>query len=447
MQMRRLFRALVVFATLLIAVRASAQSFDGDARKAGMGGGGNDVNIAVGMVDPAEGYSVVPIPLGLIQVLPNLEVFNPTGDEFDPAAAIELGSNPLHYTFGRKSGSASRPQQRFMRDIVNGQLNRDLTTYSGFHLPTDPSAEGLLSSAFGKTFKFARKPSGAFQGFYIGAGPYFSFSTDAAIDPRLTDIFETGTRYTSTTLSVQDASEVQLAMSIVFGYRGRLEVPGWSGDRDGIYVAGNYRYLRGFKYLGPDMEVRLETDNAGLLTLNPATTPIAIDNLEGDKGTGRAIDVGVQIVRDRWEGGVGINGIGNKIDWTELTRKRFTLNSLLAGGDFVEQTIANPPGTVTVELPVVTSGNVAYNGEGYGLNAVVIHGFNGNSFHGGAEKTFGPLAVRGGARFSRDHWDPTWGVGFGRRVAVDVGFYGTHSNLEEKQQISMAISIRIVPNR
>src|SRR5687767_7097382 len=116
--MRRL-PALVVFATLVIAVRASAQSFDGDARKVGMGGGGNDVNIAVGMVDPAEGYRVVPIPLGLIQVLTNLEVFNPTGDEFDPAAAIELGSNPLHYTFGRKSGSASRPQARFMRDIVN----------------------------------------------------------------------------------------------------------------------------------------------------------------------------------------------------------------------------------------------------------------------------------------------------------------------------------------
>ena len=94
MQMQRLFRALVVFATLVIAGRASAQSFNGDAREVAMGGAGNDVNIAAGMVDPAEGYSVVPIPLGLIQVLTNLEVFNPTGDEFDPAAAIELGANP-----------------------------------------------------------------------------------------------------------------------------------------------------------------------------------------------------------------------------------------------------------------------------------------------------------------------------------------------------------------
>ena len=446
MQMQILFRALVVFATLVIAGPAFAQSFDGDARKVAMGGGGSDANIAVGMVAPAQGYAVIPIPLGLIQVLTNLEVFDPTGDEFDPAAASELGSNPMHFTFGRESGSASQPQARFMRDIVNGRLNRDLTSYSGFHLPTEMAAGGLLSSSFGKTIKFARKPSGAFQGFYIGAGPYLSFSTDASIDPRLSVLFATGTRLTNATLSVRDESEIQLAMSIVFGYRGRLDVPGWSGDRDGIYVAGNYRYLRGFKYLGPDMTVRFDTDNAGLLTLNPATTPIVIDNIDGDKGTGRAIDVGVQIVRDRWEGGVGINGIANKIDWTELAGKRFTLNSLITGGDFVEQTIANP-GTLTVELPVVTSGNVAYGGEGYGFSAVVTRGFNGSSFHGGVEKVFGPLAVRGGARYSRDHWDPTWGVGFGRRVAVDVGFYGTHANLEEKQQISMAISIRIMPNQ
>jgi hypothetical protein len=47
------------------------------------------------------------------------------------------------------------PQQQFMRDIVNGKLNRDLTTYAGFHLPTVLTKERLLSSSFGKTFKFA----------------------------------------------------------------------------------------------------------------------------------------------------------------------------------------------------------------------------------------------------------------------------------------------------
>src|SRR4029434_9900491 len=203
---------------------------------------------------------------------------------------------------------------------------RARATYTSSHLQTTISAEGLAEPAWGGTIKFAKKPSGAFQGIFIGAGPYFSFATDALFDPRLTDILENGSHYPNSSLHVQDDSRIQLAMSIVVGYRARLEVPGWSGRRDGVYVAANYRYLRGFKYLQPDMTIQFDIDNQGLVTVNPTTTPIVINDLEADEGTGRAVDIGVQIVRDRWEGGVGVNGIGNKIDWTDLTLKRFTQN-------------------------------------------------------------------------------------------------------------------------
>lgn len=81
----------------------------------------------------------------------------------------------------------------------------------------------------------------------------------------------------------------------------------------------------------------------------------------------------------------------------------------------------------------MTSGNIGYDGGGYAFKASVVHGFNGDSFHGGVERNFGPLALGGGARFSRDHWDPTWGFGVGGRVALDVGFYGTHANLQDQQ--------------
>jgi len=432
---------------LTIATTASAQNFTGDARTVGMGGDGKNSNIARSMVEPATPYVAIPLPIGLIQVLGNKDAFDPGSDKFDPVWAIESASNPLHYTFGRKTDTSDEPQARFIRDIVNGTISRDLATYSSFHMPDSVTAEGLASPAWGGIIKFAKQSSGAFQGIFIGAGPYLSFGTDAGIDPRLTDILETGAHYANSSLVVQDASRVQLAASIVVGYRARIEVPGWSSRRDGVYLAANYRYLRGFKYLQPDMTVRFDTDSQGLVTVNPATTPIVINDLEADKGTGRAVDIGVQIVRDRWEGGFGVNGIGNRIDWTDLTQKRFTLNSLLTGGEFVEQTIGTPSGTVTVELPIVTSGNVGYDGDGYAFRASVVHGFNGNSVHGGAEKTLGPLAVRGGARYSRDHWDPTWGVGFGRRVGVDVGFFTSHWNLQEKQQISMAVSIRIGRDR
>jgi hypothetical protein len=432
---------------LSMASAAAAQSFSGDARTIGMGGAGKNANIALSMVAPATPYTSIPLPIGLIQTLGNTKGFDPTSDEFDPAWAIATASNPMHYTFGRKAPSSDDPQSRFIRDLVNGSINRDLATYSSFHLPTTLSAEGLASPAFGGTIKFAKQDNGAFQGIFIGAGPYFSFGTDAAFDERLSDILENGSHYANSSLVVQDSSAVQLAMSIVVGYRARVPVSGWSGDRDGLYLAANYRYLHGFKYLEPDLAVRFDTDSQGLVTLTPTTTPITIDNLEADSGTGRAIDLGVQIVRDRWEAGVGVNGIGNQIDWDDLTLKRFTLNSLVTGGDFVEQTIANPPGPVTVKLPVVTSGNVGYDGDGYAFKASVVHGFNGNSFHGGAEKSLGPLDVRGGARYSRERWDPTWGFGVGRRVALDVGFYGTHSNLQDEREISMAMSIRIETGR
>jgi hypothetical protein len=442
------FTALSILALFLVlSGDSSAQSFTADARTVGMGGGGKSANISLSMVDPAAPYAVIPIPLGLIQVLNNLRGFDPSNDKFDPAWAVEAASNPLHYTFGRKSSGSDSPEARFMRDLVNGEINRDLATYSSFHIPDAVDAEGLASPAFGATIKFAKRPSGAFQGLFVGAGPYLSFGTDAAFDPRITDILENGSHYPNSSLLVQDASRIQLAMSVVVGYRTRLEMPGWSGDRDGVYVAANYRYLRGFKYLQPDTTIRFDTDAAGLVTVNPATTPFVVADLEADKGTGRAVDIGVQVVRGGWEGGFGVNGIGNRIEWTDLTLKRYTLNSLSAGGDFVEQTISNPPGPLTVELPIVSSGNVGYDGGGYAFKASVVHGFNGNSFHGGAEKTLGPLAVRGGARYSRDHWDPTWGFGVGRRVGLDVGFYGSHWNLEEKRQISMAVSIRIGRSR
>jgi hypothetical protein len=157
------------------------------------------------------------------------------------------------------------------------------------HIPDAIEAEGLASPAFGATLKFAKRSSGGFQGIFIGAGPYLSFGTDAAFDPRLTDTLENGSRYPDSSLLVQDASRIQLAMSIVVGYRTRLEMPGWSGDRDGVYFAANYRYLRGFKYLQPDTTIRFDTDAAGLVTVNPATTPFVVADLEADKSTGRAV--------------------------------------------------------------------------------------------------------------------------------------------------------------
>jgi hypothetical protein len=426
-----------------------AQSYTADARKIGMGGVGDNSNIAISMVAPAEAYTVIPVPLGLFQVLQDFDKFNPSSDQFDPVRAVENASSPLHYTIGRQEEGVDHPDQRFIADLVNGRLNRDLSTYRTFKLPATLSAEGLASPVFGKTIKFAQQSNGDFQGVYVGAGPYLSFGTSVAVDSRLIDILgsETAKYYPNTSFQILDEAAVQLAMSITFGYRARLRFPGEFASseptRDGIYVAANYRHLKGFKYLDPDTIVRFDTNAQGLISLLPTTAPLTITNIEGSSGSGRAIDMGVAVVRNRWEVGFGVNGIGNKIDWSELELKRFTLTSLVQGSDFVEQTLPPPGGEVTVELPVVTSGSFGFDAGDWAFAADALHGYNGNSFHGGVERRFGLAAVRGGARYSRERWDPTYGVGFGRRVAVDVAVFGTHSNLQDKRQTAIAVSLRI----
>jgi hypothetical protein len=316
-------------------------------------------------------------------------------------------------------------------------------------MPQTLSAEGLASGGFGKTIKFSKQSNGAFHGVYIGAGPYFSFDTTLGVDPKLTQILnsETATYFPNNTFQILDGSAVQLAMSITFGYRGKLALPGESDSaepsRDGVYLALNYRYLKGFKYLQPDVTVRFDTDAQGLLAPNPATKPISINDLEASSGTGRAVDMGVEVVRGRFAAGVGVNGIGNQIDWTDLVLKRFTLTSLVQGSEFVKEEVPAPLTNLTVKLPVVTSGNFGFDAAGWGVSTVATHGFNGNSFHGGLERQLGLFAVRGGARYSRDRWDPTYGFGVGRKIALDVGVYSTHANLQDKRQTSIAVSLRI----
>jgi hypothetical protein len=436
---------LIVLLFIAAGNTVSAQNFSADARKIGMGGVGENENIAASMVAPAEPYTVILLPFGLIQVFNDRNLFNPSNNQFDPVRSIEEASNPLHFTTGRAS---SGPEQLFIGDLVNGRLSRDLSHYRGFMLPNTLTAQGLASSGYGKTIKLYKSSNGGFQGIYLGASPYFSFNTTLGVDPRLTDILNSATAkyYPNSTFQLQDGSAVQLALSVIVGYRARFAFPEASGDessRDGIYVAFNYRYLKGFKYLQPDVTVRFDTDAQGLLSINPATTPVNINDLEASSGTGRAFDAGIEVVRNHWEVGVGANGIGNQIDWTGFTLKRFTLTSLVQGSAFVQQTLPTSVTDLIVTLPVVTSANLGYDAGDWAFSTNVMHGYNGNSFHGGLERRFGLFALRGGARYSRQHWDPTGGFGIGRKVALDVGVYGTHDNLESRRETVVAVSLRI----
>jgi hypothetical protein len=424
---------------------AAAQGYDTDARLIGMGGSAVDgANIAAGMVEKSTPAMVIPVPIGLIQVFKGgTDKFNPGSNNFDPVRALESATSPMHYTFGATTDSTGG---RFINDLVNGRLSRNLASYAGFNIPTSLSVQGLASPNAGGTIKF-KKSDSAFQGIYIGAGPYLGVDTDLTVDPALADTLANGVNRANASMFLRNNSAVQLALSITLGYRARIALGSGSGAaraRDGLYVAYNYRILRGLEYLQPDVTVRFDTDAAGNITLAPTTTPIAINSLRANTGSGRASDVGVQVVRGIFEAGFGLKGIGNQIDWTDFTLTTYTLPSLSSanGQSFIERPGTPSVSNLSVKLPVVKSANVGVEASGWAARAMVADGFNGKSFHGGVEKQLGAFWIRGGGKYSREKWDPTYGFGIGRRVVLDVAFYGSHGNLEGERRTTMAVSLR-----
>ena len=124
-----------------------------------------------------------------------------------------------------------------------------------------------------------------------------------------------------------------------------------------------------------------------------------------------AIDVGVGAVIDNWEFGFGANGIGNRINWTDVERTTYFHDNLLNGdGDLIES-VPVPLGDVRVELPIDYRANVGYDVDRWAAVAEFGRGLQGKSFHGGGELRLGMIDVRGGAVYSRELWNPAGGVG------------------------------------
>jgi hypothetical protein len=439
---------LVLSVSVLFVDSALAQNWSFDARKIGMGSPTGGENLASRMIEEENDYRGIVLPFGLIQVFRDFDRLNPSSDAFDLVRTIEYAAAPLHYTIGRDSSDSKADD--FIVDIGNGELSRDLNEYKGFGIANQPPAAGLAAPTWGKTFRVAELPGGGFHGVFVGAGPYVSMRTASVIDERLIDILGAEQRIylPFTQLTAQNATTGQLALAIAGGYRGRFAFApgiGLGTDREGLYVAANYNYLHGTRYEDIDFRLRMETDNVGLLTVNPfLPPPLFVTRTNTDSGAGMAIDVGVGAVIERWEVGFGANGLGNFINWTETEQTSYFHANLLQGdGDLIEG-VPVPLGEVRVELPIDYHANVGYTVDRWAAVAEFGRGLQGNSFHSGAEMRMGAVDARGGAVYSRERWNPTAGVGLNvnDRVGVDVAVYANSANVERKRKPAIAVSLR-----
>jgi len=433
---------LSVVAVLTTAAGAVAQDWSFDARAIAMGGVGTTGNLSTKMIDEQRDYTPIVLPFGLIQVFKNLDIYNPDSKDFDPIRAMQYAASPVHYGLNREQPNTV--ESLFVSDLRNATLSRDLSRYKGFLPANDVLAEGLVAPNFGATIKLYKGARGSFQGVYVGTGPYLSVHSASTFDPGLTGVLTTGINVANARFPITTENQGQLALAITGGYRGRFAWGpgiGSGSPREGLYVAANYNYLRGFQYENDAMSITLQTDPAGLL-MNASN--ILIDHRHASDGRGYSLDFGVGAVVDRWEVGFGANGVGNHIDWSGLEQTRYTLPNLLSGNSDFISTPAVAIGDARVELPIDYRANVAYYADLWAVAGEIGHGFGGTSLHAGLERKYGRIEVRGGARYSFSRWNPTAGVGFdlSQRVALDIAAYGTNANVEQTRNMVLAASIR-----
>lgn len=438
---------------------ARAQNWTFDARTIALGNAGGNGDLGSRMIDDERDYRAIVLPFGLIQVLRDLDVFRPGSPKFDIIRSIEYAAAPLHYVIGR-NGSRSETGRQFVVDIRNGRLSRDLNTYRGFAPASQPLAEGLAFSPHGRTITIYRGSSGSFHGVFLGAGQYLTMRSSVDLDQRLLDILgsDTNVYVPNTQFRLGTGSRSGLALALTGGYRGRFAIPAADAGsvdpdsavpgRDGVYVAINYNYLHGFRYEDIDTTLRLDTDSAGLLTINPtfaAAPPLSVGRNHTSSGRGFAMDVGVGVVVGAVEAGVGVNGIANRIDWRDVRRTTYTLGSVFAGNGIFGESSPTPIGDLAVELPKDVRAHARYRSTSWSAIGEFGHGFQGTSFHGGYERRLGVIDLRGGALYSRETWQPTGGIGLnmGPRVSLDVAAFGSSANVERKRRAAIAASLRL----
>ena len=443
---------LLLIITLVITAAprtGSAQNLVSDARRIGLGGAGGSDNIASQLMEGQQSYRAIPIPFGIFQLIHNRRFFDPNDSEFNPARAVEYAADPLHVTLDRNSDSQGH---YFINSLVNGEINRDLNAYRGFTPSPEIRAIGLISPTWGTTIPVVRSNSGGYRhGIFVGAGPYVSLGTNLNFDPNLISIFSSSTDVymPNTTFLIGDNTTGQAALSITGGYRGRFALPGASqggNNRQGIYVAASYHYLHGVHYDNADLDLQFDTDSSGLVTLTPSTTPVVVDRTTSKAGRGFAIDLATTIAVGHWDFGVGVDGIGNRIDWRDRTSRRYELQSLTSGGDFTTTPLPAPTGDLRVTLPVRYSGHTAYHSGHWSAVAEAGRGLDERfNLGGGAEYKLGPLVVRGGSRYSRKLWHGSTGIGFNitRGLGIDAAAFQTSTNLEQTRRISFALSLRL----
>ncbi len=439
---------MIVTATLvtLTASVTCAQEYSSDARLIALGGVGGDLeNAALEMAASPRPYRTIVVPLGLVQLVRDLERLDPRDERFDPLALLAYATAPMHYVVGRTQDPA---RDVFLPALVRGRLSPDLGVYSGSSLPDDLSMQGLAAPRWGGTIPLVRHAHTR-HGIYVGAGPYLGVRTSFAADNRLRALLAGGaSRVPDAPLFIESGSDLQIAFALTAGYRARFPlVARTRSSRDGLYVGVDYRWLHGLLYRASATSATVTT-NALRLIATPApgdALAFIADDTRSTVGAGRAVDVGVAVVAGPWEISGAVSGMGNGIEWRNLSRRRQGRTSLVNGSTLVELAPLGMADRVSVSFPVSHSASIAYHADAWSAMGDVTRGLNGTSLHAGYERRLGHVALRAGMRYALAKWLPAAGLGLdvSTHTALDVAAFTTTAVFDRDRRAGIAVSFRL----
>ena len=400
------------------------------------GGPGSDpVNVAYRAVPPAEGSSSeLPLPIGLLPLIQDPPVF----DSKDPKFNIyDLANKLYNPPWNLQLVEPATPSS----DIVVS-LGRD---YLAVQLGEISNLFPEQGSRFGGVMHFPAFGLGV-RNFFANVSAITHVENDLTLNEPLLAALRDGEAFRANTAYVlNDAGKAQAVGALQAGWAGALSRARSNDkhDRTGFYAGARAKLLRGLAY--GDARNRVGFSTGDTLFSNH---PVELDYvgytrsaLPSDGGWGQGLDLGGVWIIHGFEIGVGANDVASRVNWKveESVMQRDSVT-----GDVKRTTLATGV-AFTSEIPATYNVTVARRFGRSMIAADAERGVFDTTYHLGAERWMGPVALRaGGSLDGQQQVQYAGGVGlkFGR-LGADAGV-ATHSrNLSHERGVELCVGLAL----
>ncbi len=441
-------RRLAAVALLLCAGTNLAHGQSFNARRTAMGGvllpgggaGSDPINVAYRAVPQRQGSSFeVPLPIGLVPLIVDPPVFDPKNPDFNVYdLANKFYNPPWNLQLKEPTAPSSDVVVSLGRDYLALQLGEIADVF-----PNDRSRFSTVGHlpAFGM----------GFRQFFANVSGVTYFENDLSLNGPLLGALKRGEPFRpNTEYDLNDDAEGQAALALQAGWAGAVAGGARAGskvatddERSGLYLGARARLMRGLAYGDAQNRVSFATGDT-LFSNNPVT----IDYLGNTRtalptggGWGQGFDLGAVWVGGGFEFGVGANDVGSQLRWKveESVVRRDSVT-----GD-VRSTVTARDVPLTSEIPPSYSVTASRSFGGTLVAADGVWSEYESSYHLGAERWVGPVALRAGGSLDAERIvQYACGVGFKLgRLGLDTGVATNSRNLSHDRGVELSLGLAL----